>query len=162
MASRPPSLGAEQRKAAAAAARQPKLKTLRSAEEAAALRAAWARHDAQRPASSKRGYGAKWRATRRRFLAQQPLCAMCLAAGRYTPATLVDHITPVQSDADPNFYRPDNLQSLCRPCHAQKTAADIAAGATRGPARSARRADDPANFKKTPPPEYPIKITTFP
>lgn len=47
------------------------------------------------------------------------LCLHCLEAGRVTPAEEVDHITPLHlggADSD------DNKQSLCRSCHAAKTA----------------------------------------
>lgn len=47
---------------------------------------------------------------------------MCKAKGRVTPATEVDHIVPLRQGG----ARLDrsNLQSLCRPCHAQKTRSD--------------------------------------
>jgi len=88
-------------------------------------------HDRQRGHSAARGYDAQWRKARAGHLAHFPLCALCEARGLYTAATLVDHITPVQSAHDPLFYAPDNWQSLCRACHAQKTAHDRAHGLTR-------------------------------
>lgn len=50
------------------------------------------------------------------------LCERCLAQGRYTPATLVHHrteITPTNIN-DPNItLNWNNLQAVCRDCHAE-------------------------------------------
>ena len=54
-----------------------------------------------------------------------PLCAHCLAKGHTMPATLVDHIVPLPEGPRLDM---DNLQSLCRSCHAKKTAADQGKG----------------------------------
>ena len=61
----------------------------------------------------------EWRSVRRYQLEHFPLCAECLKAGRYTPATLVDHIKPIREGG----ARLDmaNLQSLCWSCHSQKS-----------------------------------------
>jgi 5-methylcytosine-specific restriction endonuclease McrA len=55
---------------------------------------------------------ARWRGLRLTQLSAQPLCVMCLEAGRVTPATVVDHVTPHKGD-EALFYAPANLQSLC-------------------------------------------------
>jgi len=89
--------------------------------------------DRERGNSAARGYDRRWRKARDLWLAQNPLCVECEKRGNYTPATLVDHITPVQSAFDPLFYDCQNFQSLCRACHQQKTFADRAAGLTRKP-----------------------------
>lgn len=72
-----------------------------------------------------RGYGHSWTKTRLRILERDMyLCQACLAQGRATPATEVDHIIPKSlggTDDD------DNLQSLDRSCHATKTQAEAAA-----------------------------------
>jgi 5-methylcytosine-specific restriction endonuclease McrA len=54
-------------------------------------------------------------------------CQACkaryIAAGTpelVTLATMVDHIIAVTGPKDPNFFRGDNLQSLCHPCHNRK------------------------------------------
>ena len=50
------------------------------------------------------------------------ICQRCLKAGRITPATQVDHIEPLHKggpDSD------ENKQSLCDPCHAEKTREDM-------------------------------------
>lgn len=69
---------------------------------------------------------------RKRRLAAEPICRHCAAKGIVTLATVPDHITPMAmggSDTD------DNIQCLCEPCHAIKTAAEGAshAGAANHP-----------------------------
>lgn len=85
-----------------------------------------ARQRPQRPTAAARGYGHKWRAYRERFLAANPLCCQCHAAGVTRPAAHVDHITPVASASDPLFWKPSNHQPLCHPCHSRKTATEPA------------------------------------
>lgn len=51
----------------------------------------------------------------------EPLCRMCRAKGRVTEAKHVDHIIPIEQGGTDD---PDNLQSLCISCHAEKTAKD--------------------------------------
>lgn len=63
----------------------------------------------------------EWLALRRQQLTIQPFCAECLKAGKYTLASEVDHIVPHRNDVQ-LFYDHLNLQSLCHPCHSQKTA----------------------------------------
>jgi 5-methylcytosine-specific restriction enzyme A len=60
-----------------------------------------------------------WQAIRRRHLARQPLCEGCSGV---VPATEVDHIVPIKSGGAKRD--PSNLQSLCRPCHQEKTRAE--------------------------------------
>lgn len=63
--------------------------------------------------------GRAWMEARAKWLRQHPLCVACLATGRTTAAEEVDHIIPLWCggrDDDSNF------QSLCKPCHAVKTA----------------------------------------
>ena len=86
---------------------------------------------------AKRGYGARWRRIRDRKLHLDPWCEICLdadaAASRFaglgipylpehpqtwTPAELVDHMMPLP-EGDHGLA---NLMSLCRKCHARKTA----------------------------------------
>ena len=64
----------------------------------------------------------KWLTLRRRKLTAQPLCEICAAAGKVTPATEVHHVRPVESaptfaDRERLAYDWDNLQSLCHACH---------------------------------------------
>lgn len=59
---------------------------------------------------------ARWRRARRVFLAAHPLCVLCEAAGRDTPATVADHIKPHHGDYD-LFWSQDNWQAVCPTCH---------------------------------------------
>ncbi|OOR96996.1 HNH endonuclease [Haemophilus paracuniculus] len=72
--------------------------------------------------ASQRGYDHKWSKYRSGYLKQNPLCVMCLAKGIYEPATVIDHIKPVENgQADPLFWTMSNHQALCRNCHSYKT-----------------------------------------
>ena len=70
--------------------------------------------DAHRGSASKRGYGRRWQKLRKAFLASNPICALCPR-----PATEVDHIVAKAKGGDDKW---SNLQALCKPCHARKTA----------------------------------------
>ncbi len=59
---------------------------------------------------------ARWHRLRDAQLAAEPLCRFCLAIEDVTEATVCDHIEPHRGQLD-LFYDPDNLQSLCAPCH---------------------------------------------
>lgn len=48
------------------------------------------------------------------------LCQECLRQGKTQVGNQVDHILPAEERPD-LFYREDNLQTLCRKCHALKT-----------------------------------------
>lgn len=66
--------------------------------------------------------GRRWLARRARQLRLQPLCQHCAAAGVTRAAEEVDHVVALVNggpDTD------ENLQSLCKPCHAVKTTADL-------------------------------------
>lgn len=54
----------------------------------------------------------RWRKARAQYLVVNPLCVMCEARGRVTPATVVDHKIPHKGDYD-LFWDRDNWQSLC-------------------------------------------------
>ena len=61
---------------------------------------------------------ARWRKTK-------PLCAACQAKGIFRFWTELDHIVPLfKGGADDD----SNRQGLCSPCHAKKTAEDMAGG----------------------------------
>ena len=62
----------------------------------------------------------RWRALRLAQLRQEPCCRECAKQRRVTPAVVADHITPYRDGAD--FFDAANLQSLCTPCHARKSA----------------------------------------
>lgn len=72
----------------------------------------------------------RWRVLRGSHLALYPACEGCGAMGRLTPATVVDHRTPVQAGGHP-FPPHAGLASLCVSCHSHKTARGVEAGAAR-------------------------------
>ena len=76
--------------------------------------------DRLRGSAAERGYDAKWRRARKRFLQRHPLCANCLSQGVLTPATVVDHIVPHRGDRA-LFWDENNWQPLCKSCHDRKT-----------------------------------------
>ncbi len=76
--------------------------------------------DVLRGNATSRGYDSRWRAARKQYLAQHPLCVMCLAEGKLTPATVVDHILPHRGDQQ-LFWNQENWQALCKDCHDRKT-----------------------------------------
>lgn len=59
---------------------------------------------------------ARWQRLREAQLATEPLCRFCLAIEDVTEATVCDHVKPHKGD-EALFYDPNNLQSLCAPCH---------------------------------------------
>lgn len=63
--------------------------------------------------------GDTWTRIRRAVLSESPLCARCLQAGRYTPATEVDHVLPLAHGGTDDRH---NLQGLCADCHRIKSA----------------------------------------
>lgn len=63
----------------------------------------------------------RWQRLRIQVLKIQPLCVECSSIGRITKATVVDHIKPHKGDEE-LFYKLENLQPLCKPCHDRKTA----------------------------------------
>ena len=70
----------------------------------------------------------RWKATRAYILAETPYCVACEKKGKITRATDVDHIQNLGiiyalGDYD-EAYNIDNLQSLCKHCHGEKTAQD--------------------------------------
>ena len=74
--------------------------------------------------ASQRGYGAKWRVARKRYLQQHPLCVECLAEHRIEPATVVDHIKPHRGDPV-LFWDEGNWQGLCKIHHDKKTGSGL-------------------------------------
>ncbi len=67
-----------------------------------------------------RGYDSKWQKARKRFLETHPLCEICKKNGKFTKATVVDHIIPHKGNMK-LFWDTDNWQALCKPCHDKKT-----------------------------------------
>lgn len=66
--------------------------------------------------------GSRWRKLRRTILQAEPLCRMCMAKGRVTAATEVDHIKALHQGG--LEFDAGNLQPLCSPCHASKSASE--------------------------------------
>ena len=73
----------------------------------------------ERDPATKRRYGPAWERIRTAQLAAHPLCHMCLREGTPTPATEVHHILPLSQGGT---YGPENLMSICKPCHSRITA----------------------------------------
>ena len=59
-------------------------------------------------------------AIRAAFLSAHPLCVLCKARSRITPATEVDHIVALMHGGGEK----SNYQALCHECHMDKTAQD--------------------------------------
>lgn len=55
---------------------------------------------------------------RRGKLLESPLCEDCLKRGRVRPADVVHHTIPVEHGGP--AYDPENLESLCSDCHAER------------------------------------------
>lgn len=79
--------------------------------------------DRRRGSARKRGYDGAWEAVRAEILEEEPECRRCKAANRLKVAVMVDHIVPLE-DGGARLDK-DNLQPLCRDCHAVKTAEDL-------------------------------------
>jgi 5-methylcytosine-specific restriction protein A len=62
-----------------------------------------------------------WSRLRAHVLSSHPLCAHCRREGRVSAATDVDHIVPLWRGGSNDLA---NLQPLCGPCHAVKTAGE--------------------------------------
>src|SRR5688572_26123266 len=78
-------------------------------------------HDRKRGNSTKRGYGARWNAEARAYLASHGNCVMCLREGKHLPAQVVDHVVPHQGNMR-LFWDRSNWQALCKSHHSSKTA----------------------------------------
>lgn len=89
------------------------------------------RQDQARGSASARGYGRKWQAARADFIRRNPVCVACAARGEVAAAEVVDHVVPHRGD-DKLFWRRSNWQSLCKPCHDRKTAAEDGGFGRRG------------------------------
>ena len=82
----------------------------------------WGKWQHDRGSAAKRGYGARWQRLRKIALARDgEICVKCLANGRVSRATHVDHIKAKATGGTDDL---SNLQSLCAECHAEKTATE--------------------------------------
>ena len=71
-----------------------------------------------RSSSSARGYTYEWQQARAEFLRSNHWCVMCRKRGRFTAATVIDHINPHNGDMV-LFWDRTNWQSLCTTCHSK-------------------------------------------
>lgn len=77
-----------------------------------------------RASRHERGYGTAWDKLRLVILRRDAyLCQPCLAQGRPTPATEVDHVTPKAKGGTDDE---DNLQAICSECHREKSTREAA------------------------------------
>lgn len=74
----------------------------------------------ERKTSSQRGYDYKWQQARKIFLDTHPLCEECKKKGKYTKATVVDHVIAHRGNKE-LFWDRNNWMALCKPCHDKKT-----------------------------------------
>ena len=91
---------------------------------AAKIHATIRREPKPRLTAHQRGYTGQWQKARAWYLKQHPLCRMCGLVDRVRSAVLVDHIVRHRGNQD-LFWREDNWQALCRPCHDIKTAFEL-------------------------------------
>lgn len=81
-----------------------------------------------RKSASKLGYDWRWYKLRNDYIAENPICEHCAGKGITTgpkeSRLEVDHIVPFDGIDDPLRLDRDNLQTLCRSCHATKTHSD--------------------------------------
>lgn len=92
----------------------------------------WTR--SRKGSASARGYGHAWRQLRAEILRRDDgLCQPCRRAGVVTLAAEVDHITGKAEAKRLGWTREqidahENLQAICGPCHAAKTARESRKG----------------------------------
>jgi 5-methylcytosine-specific restriction protein A len=73
------------------------------------------------PKSAGVTYDSRWAKLRGMHRRREPLCRACQRQGRIKPVQEVDHVIPFRGN--PHLMLADwNLQSLCRSCHARKSA----------------------------------------
>ena len=72
--------------------------------------------------ADRRGYGRQHRQLREQLLREEPLCRICVAKGRVTPATIADHVKPISQGGA--IHDINNLQPVCFDCHNDKTLRD--------------------------------------
>jgi hypothetical protein len=85
----------------------------------------------------------RWQTIQAEQLEREPYCRICAGAGKRVKADEVDHVQALANGGI--FADPANLQSLCRPCHYQKTEDENARRAGRRPRKVRERVTiDPA------------------
>ena len=95
-------------------------------------------YDARRRTVPWRGWykRARWAEIRAAQLAAEPLCRMCVEAGRVMPATVCDHVEPHRGD--PAKFWAGPFQSLCAGCHSAHKQREEHAATRDGPAAHGR------------------------
>jgi 5-methylcytosine-specific restriction protein A len=87
-----------------------------------------------RPNSGQRGYGARWRRFRTRYLRQHPTCALCP-----NPSEVPDHYPRSRKELlAAGVINPDQdqyVRPLCSSCHNRETAKHQPGGWARRPPR---------------------------
>ncbi|WP_245504083.1 HNH endonuclease [Lichenihabitans psoromatis] len=71
---------------------------------------------------------ARWRTLRQWQLNTEPLCRICTAEDRLTPATVCDHVMPHRGDEALFWSGP--FQSLCERCHSRDKQREERAGSS--------------------------------
>lgn len=73
----------------------------------------------QRPKTHHQRYHRGWPKIRQRYLRLHPFCEMCRLQDRFTKATEVHHVLPLEHGGTNDFK---NLMALCKACHSRITA----------------------------------------
>jgi 5-methylcytosine-specific restriction endonuclease McrA len=63
----------------------------------------------------------KWRAIRKKYVQENPVCELCSQFDIVSPGDICDHIISRKTSKELEF-EPVNLQTLCASCHYGKTA----------------------------------------
>ena len=71
-----------------------------------------------------RGYDSDWTRLSKKHKRANPICVRCKERGIISSVSITDHIIPVHIRPDMRLAW-NNLQSLCRSCHAIKTNEDL-------------------------------------
>ena len=90
----------------------------------------WKKRQDRKGNRHQRGYGTEWERLRLTILKRDCyLCQSCRKEGRVIAGNIVDHILNKDNGGTDD---PENLQTLCRSCHATKTGREGAEAANRG------------------------------
>ena len=105
--------------------------------------ARWARHDAKRASSSRRGYGQDWQRASRAFLLEPENYYCACGCGRR--ADTVDHIQSVRSRPDLRMDR-SNWRPMAFGCHSRMTNSKKVSSVTapRGAAKMFAKTQEPS------------------
>ena len=96
-----------------------------------------------------------WQTVRAAYILENPFCERCKKNGLLVPAEIVHHRIYINNNNknDPNeLFNADNLESLCRQCHADEHKKDYT-GATRSGTKRKRRFEIDEDGRTAPPSE---------